>query len=149
MAEVRFYHLTRTPLDRVLPTLLEKTLERGKKALVLVENEQQAEDINALLWTYNDRSFLPHGTTAEGEADRQPIWITDQNEAPNNATYAFMLGVARLENPSRFEMTALLFDGNSDHAVASARESWKAYKDKGLEVSYWQQNDRGAWEQKA
>jgi DNA polymerase III subunit chi len=149
MPEVRFYHLTRTPLDRVLPTLLEKTLERGKRAVVLAENEQQVQDLNALLWTYNDRSFLPHGSKAEGDGDRQPIWVTDVSEAPNGATYAFMIGAARLDDPGSFEMSALIFDGNSDHAVTRARESWKTYKDQDLEISYWQQNDRGGWEKKA
>ncbi|MDA9008408.1 DNA polymerase III subunit chi [Alphaproteobacteria bacterium] len=149
MPEVRFYHLTRTPLERVLPTLLEKTLERGKRAVVLAENEQQTQDLNALLWSYSERSFLPHGSKAEGDAERQPIWITDESDAPNGATYAFMIGAARLEDPAVFEMSALIFDGDSDHAVSLARESWKTYKDRGLEISYWQQNERGSWEQKA
>ena len=34
MTEVLFYHLQRQPLEAVLPTLLEKSLERGWRALV-------------------------------------------------------------------------------------------------------------------
>jgi DNA polymerase-3 subunit chi len=149
VSEIRFYHLLQTPLDRVLPTLLERTLARGKRAVVMAENEQQVQDLNLLLWTYNDRSFLPHGTSLEGEAERQPIWITDQAEAPNQASYAFMVGAARLDEPSGFEVSCLLFDGNNNEAVAKARESWKIYKNQGLELSYWQQNQQGRWEQKA
>ncbi len=32
--EIWFYHLERSTLDQVLPTLLEKTLERGWRALI-------------------------------------------------------------------------------------------------------------------
>ena len=34
MTEILFYHLQHQPLERVLPTLLEKTLERGWRAVV-------------------------------------------------------------------------------------------------------------------
>ncbi|MGA7117695.1 MAG: DNA polymerase III subunit chi, partial [Hyphomicrobium sp.] len=33
-SEVLFYHLERQPLERVLPGLLEKTLQRGWRAVV-------------------------------------------------------------------------------------------------------------------
>ena len=35
MTEINFYHLTFSPLERALPKLLERTLEGGKRALVL------------------------------------------------------------------------------------------------------------------
>jgi DNA polymerase-3 subunit chi len=149
MPEVRFYHLLQTPLERVLPTLLERTLERGKRAVVVAENEQQVEELNSLLWSYNELGFLPHGTKAEGNADRQPIWLTEKSEAPNQASYAFMVGIARHDDPKTFEVSCLLFDGHNDTAVTEARKSWKAYKDLGLDLSYWQQNDTGRWEKKA
>ena len=72
MTEVFFYHLERQPLDRVLPSLLEKTLERGWKAVVRVGNEQRLEALDLALWTFRDESFStawdqsgwPRGTAA-------------------------------------------------------------------------------------
>ena len=66
MTEVLFYHLERQPLDRVLPSLLEKTLERGWKAVVRCGSEQRLEALDLALWTYRDDSFLPHGKQADG-----------------------------------------------------------------------------------
>src|SRR5690349_11599483 len=34
MTDILFYHLERQPLDRVLPQLLERTLERGWRAVI-------------------------------------------------------------------------------------------------------------------
>src|SRR3546814_3333774 len=76
MTEVRFYHMTRTPLDQALPKMLERTLERGQRAVVRAGSEARVEALSARLWTYHDRSFLPHGTVKDGRAERQPVWLT-------------------------------------------------------------------------
>ena len=77
MSRVDFYHLQSQTLENVLPKLLEKAYETGKSVLVRVGNEERVEFLNALLWTYNDQSFLPHGSKKDGNAELQPtipIW---------------------------------------------------------------------------
>lgn len=74
--EVLFYQLDHQPLDKVLPGLLQKTLERGWRAVVQAGSEERIEALDALLWTYADDSFLPHGTARDGAADRQPVFLT-------------------------------------------------------------------------
>ena len=59
MTEVRFYHMTRTGLEAALPQMLEKTLERGQRAVVIAGSEERVEALNGHLWTYRDRTFLP------------------------------------------------------------------------------------------
>ena len=75
-AEVLFYHLERAPLERVLPSLLERTLERGWRAVVQSGSAERLEALDLALWTYNDESFLPHGTARDGDPARQPIYLT-------------------------------------------------------------------------
>ena len=43
MTEVLFYHLERQPLERVLPNLLERTLERGWRAVVQCGDPERLE----------------------------------------------------------------------------------------------------------
>ena len=45
----------------MLPGLLEKTLERGWRALVRADDATLLDDIDAKLWTWRDESFLAHG----------------------------------------------------------------------------------------
>ena len=70
MTEICFYHLERQPLERVLPQLLEKSLERGWRVVVQAASEERVEALDAHLWTYRDDSFLPHGTGARRRGRR-------------------------------------------------------------------------------
>ena len=149
MTEVRFYHMTRTSLDQALPQMLEKTLERGQRAVVRAGSEARVESLSARLWTYNDRAFLPHGTVKDGRAERQPVWLTVEDEAPNGAEVLFLTDGAESEKVGDYALCAVLFDGGDQDALAQARAQWKTLKDAAYQVTYWQQDDNGRWGQKA
>lgn len=149
MTEVLFYHLEHQPLDRVLPSLLEKTLQRGWKAVVRSSNQERLEALDIALWTYRDDSFLPHGTKKDGASDKQPVYLTTGDETPNGAGIVFLVDGAETQVFEGFERIVHLFDGNDKEAVARARNQWKAAKAAGCEVTYWQQGPQGRWEKKA
>lgn len=149
MTEVRFYHLQRTTLEAALPQMLEKVLERGQRAVVLLGSEQRVEALANHLWTYRENSFLPHGTARDGRPELQPIWLTDRDENPNGAQLLFLADGARSALVQAFETCVELFDGNDEAAVAAARQRWSEYKAAGLTLVYYQQNERGRWEEKA
>jgi DNA polymerase-3 subunit chi len=147
--EVLFYQLERQPLDRVLPGLLEKTLERGWRAVVQAGGEERLEALDALLWTYRDESFLPHGTARDGFAAEQPVFLTTGEDNPNGAGVRFLVDGADCGELGGYGRVVYLFDGRDEDARAKARERWKAAKNAGFIVTYWQQNERGGWEKKA
>jgi DNA polymerase-3 subunit chi len=61
VTEVLFYHLQAQPVERVLPVLLEKSLERGWRVVVQSPSEERVDALDAYLWTFQEDSFLPHG----------------------------------------------------------------------------------------
>ena len=65
-----------------MPVLLEKTLERGWRAVVMARSGERVEALNGQLWTYRNEGFLPHGSADDGNAALQPIWLTDADENP-------------------------------------------------------------------
>ncbi|MEQ9334966.1 DNA polymerase III subunit chi [Thalassobaculum sp.] len=146
MAEVGFYHLTATPLDRALPKLLERTLQAGQRAVVLAGSEERVQALNGLLWTYEERSWLPHGAARDGFAGDQPIWLTTTQENPNGAEFLFLTDGVAAADLAAWTRVFDLFDGRDDAAVAAARARWKAARDAGHGLSYWRQTDRGGWE---
>ena len=148
MTEVRFYHLTRATLETALPMMLEKTLERGQRAVVRAGSEERVEALTAWLWTYRDRSFLPHGSAKDGHAELQPVWLTDQDERPNGAQVLFLTDGAVSERLDDYELCAVIFDGNDEAALAAAREQWRSLKDSAHDLTYWQQDEDGRWEKK-
>ncbi|WP_421710060.1 DNA polymerase III subunit chi [Algihabitans sp.] len=149
MTEVRFYHLTRRPLLQALPRLLDLTVQRGKRALVRSGDPEKVEPLAEHLWTYDEKGFLPHGTSADGQADKQPIWITAAEENPNASDYLFLIHGADWSDVASFERCMLLFDGHDDVAVQAARGQWKVFREGGHSLSYWQQDDEGRWADKA
>lgn len=151
MTRVDFYHLQQKTLDEVLPKLLQKAYSTGKRIKVKIGTEERVEFINSLLWTYNDESFLPHGSKKDGFADQQPIWLSADIENPNTALFLFLVDGAEenAETLTQYERVFYIFDGNSAEAVQQARRLWKEYKNSGCEVYYWQQDNAGKWIQKA
>lgn len=147
MAQIGFYHLTRTGLDRALPQLLGRTLAAGQRALVLCPDADAVKALDKALWDSADPPWLPHGTAADGDPDLQPIWIAADDTAPNDARFLFLVRGAETVRLDAFERVFDLFDGNDDAAVAAARERWKAAKAAGHDLAYWQQGERG-WEGK-
>lgn len=147
--DVLFYHLERTTLEAVLPQLLEKTLERGWRAVVQAGSPERLEALDEALWTYRADSFLPHGTVRDGHAQVQPVFLTLGDETPNAAGVRFLVDGAEPANYEGFVRMVFLFDGNNTDAVAQARAQWKAAKAAGCGVTYWQQNTAGRWEKKA
>ena len=147
--EFWFYHLENQPLQAVLPVLVEKTLARGWRALLRFSTSERLETIDSALWTYCDESFLPHGSTRDGHADRQPALLTLDDANPNGAAVLFLLEAAEEREPERFSRVIRLFDGADEEAKALARAEWKRAKAAGFEVSYWRQDAGGAWKKSA
>jgi DNA polymerase-3 subunit chi len=143
MADVGFYHLTRSTLDQALPKLLSRTLAAGQRALVV------GTDLAALseaLWAQRD--WLPHGTEADGDPDLQPIWLSPTADAANGARYVFLVQGAATDRLAEYDRAFDLFDGTSPDAVDAARSRWRSAKDQGHALTYWQQTDSG-WKKKA
>lgn len=154
MADVLFYHLERAALEDVLPGLLEKTRERGWKALVRTGSEERAAALDAHLWTYREESFLPHGLDRDAHPAEQPILLTAGARNQNAAEVLFLVDGAEPDDWSGGDVAAatrvvLIFDGRDAAALESARAQWKQAKAGGHEVTYWQQAAGGKWEKRA
>jgi DNA polymerase-3 subunit chi len=146
VTEIRFYHLRTMTLERALPQILEKVLAKGERVVVMAGSPERVEALNAALWTYNDRSFLPHGSSRDGFAEDQPIWLTTAEENPNGAAMLVMADGATSGDVAKWRSAIEIFDGGDEEAVAAARERWKAYKAAGHGLTYWKQSDDGRWE---
>ena len=146
MTEIRFYHLRTMTLERALPQILEKMLARGDRVVVMAGSTERVEALNAALWTYNDRAFLPHGSSRDGFAEDQPIWLTTAEENPNSASMLVLADGTSASDIAAWGSAVEIFDGGDESAVAAARERWKAYKAAGHALTYWKQGEDGKWE---
>lgn len=146
MAEVLFYQIERQPLERALTTLLSRTLERGQRAVVQVGSPERLAALDSHLWTFAEDSFLPHGTLADGDAELQPVLLTEGEENPNGATVRFYVDGAALASLEHYERSVYLFDGRLADELETARQRWRQVRQAGVEATYWRQTEAGRWE---
>ncbi len=148
MTEIGFYHLLSTPLERALPKLIERAWTQGHRILVRAGSAERVHHLDALLWTYEEASFLPHGSIRDSNAAAQPIWLTHDNENPNHASMLVLVDGVEADDLGGFARCADLFDGNDADAVNAARGRWRRARQAGHMLTYWQQTPSG-WEKKS
>lgn len=147
MTEVLFYHLTRQPLEKALPALLEKCLERSWKVVVQASGPERVSALDDALWTYSDESFLPHAAGADGAGET--IWLTTSDENPNGAAVRVLVDGAQPPDLAGYQRALVMFDGHDQEALDAARAQWKTLKAAGHDVTYWKQSDDGRWKREA
>ena len=147
-AQYWFYHLEASTLEGVLPGLLEKTLEKGWRALVKLP-ETKLEALDSFLWTFRDDAFLPHGRDDEPQADLQPILLSAGTESAKGFDAVFLLDGALVEDMDGVSRAMVMINGRSQDDIKRERARWKTLKDSGVNLAYYQQDDRGRWEKKA
>jgi DNA polymerase-3 subunit chi len=149
MTEVLFYHLQNATLENVLPSLLEKSLERGWRVVVQSTSQERADALDAHLWTYRDDSFLPHAMAGVSDVQHQPIVLSIEGSNPNEAHVRFLIDNAAMPADSdSYERLVLVFNGDDDDALAAARGAWTDCKKRGFEATYWQADERGRWQRR-
>ena len=150
MGAAYFYHLTRAPLEATLPTLLDRARQQGWRVAVRGRSKDRMVWLDDKLWLGAEEGFLPHGL-AGGPFDKdQPVLLTTGAETPNGAACLMAVDGADVtpDEVKTLERVCILFDGNDDMAVQTARDQWRALTGAGCAAQYWSQED-GPWSKKA
>ena len=141
---VDFYHLTSSPLDRVLPQICEKVLA-GEGRLLVVAGADMLGQLDDLLWSYARDAFIPHGRSDAASAASQPVLLSTSTEAINGAGNVALADGQWREEALGFSRTFYFFDSEQ---LEGARASWRSLKARSdIELRYWKQDDVGKWVQ--
>ena len=140
--EVAFYHLTATPVETALPKLVEKIYSMGLRALVICDTQERMLVLNSVLWTFSQSAFIPHNF--EGDPKRHPVWLSLSSDNVNDADVVIVLNGTMIP-AAAFSRVMDMFDGSDVKSVEKARQRYKAYKDTDFKLTYWKQNEKGAW----
>lgn len=131
------YHHSISPIEKVLPKLLEKVLASGQRAVVMASSEDQLKIIDTFLWTYSKSELLPHGTAEDGNPSYQPIWLTCIDENPNGAQVLVLIDTVRPSNITQFEKVLIL---DPEWSI----ESTKWAQSIG-DLTVWEEQTQGGW----
>ncbi|SFH22357.1 DNA polymerase III, chi subunit [Palleronia marisminoris] len=150
MGAAYFYHLTRRPLEEVLPQLLERSLKQGWRVLVRGRNARRIEALDLHLWSYAEDSFLPHGLAGGAHDAAQPVLLTaDPLPADGRPCVMSVEGAdVTADEVVAAERVCVIFDGNDPSALDRARTQWRTLTGAGANAQYWSE-ESGQWEKKA
>lgn len=150
MAEIRFYHTQHKSVQDVLPDLLVKALARQMRVVCKLASDEECQEYDDYLWQFSKMHFLPHGIDNDPSADLQPVLLTTQDTAANQAKTMMVMDDTPLPPTGLYDLVCYIFDGRNAMQVQHARSEWTRLKqDSALTLTYWQQQDNGQWQNKA
>jgi DNA polymerase-3 subunit chi len=140
MTRIDFYSLTEdSGGDRLLLTcrLVQRARGEGLRVYIETADAPTARQLDRLLWTFRDESFLPHGLVGETDPDLTPILIGIAEEmTPQSAGQVLInLGLVVPAALDRFER--LLEPIDLDPEVrAAGRRRYAHYKSLGYPLEH-------------
>jgi DNA polymerase III subunit chi len=146
MGNTLFYHLTRSPVETLLPMLLDKALAAGWQVAVRGTDAERMRWLDERLWLGPEDRFLPHGLAGGAHDAAQPVLLTTESESPNGAACLVAIDGAAVsaQEALALERVCILFDGADAAAVAHARDQWSVLAEAGVALQYWSEAG-GRW----
>jgi DNA polymerase-3 subunit chi len=134
MARVDFYILEQADSQarlRLACRLAEKAWSQSQNVLMLAANAEDARALDDLLWTFRDRSFVPHEIYSPGQTPRSTVLISDGTALPAAADVLINLCDRVPEDFTRFARIVEPVDGDPARRQAG-RERYRFYRERGL-----------------
>ncbi|HJD60653.1 MAG TPA: DNA polymerase III subunit chi [Rickettsia endosymbiont of Degeeriella rufa] len=97
MQQFSIYQTSDELLLKAIFLLIEKCYYSDLKSVVLTVDAEQQEMLNKNLWTYSRKQFIPHGSKVDPQPEKQPIYITDTLQNPNNASVLIIISPTNIE----------------------------------------------------
>ncbi|RVT84085.1 DNA polymerase III subunit chi [Rhodobacteraceae bacterium CCMM004] len=151
MGAAYFYHLTRRPLEAVLPQLIDRARGAGWRVAIRGRNPRRMEWLDEKLWLEPEDGFLPHGLSGGPHDARQPVLLTLDEGPPGNGAACLMAvdgAEVAADEVQELERVCILFDGGDGGALERARDQWRTLTAAGCAAQYWSE-ESGRWEKKA
>ncbi|MEZ5571622.1 MAG: DNA polymerase III subunit chi [Halioglobus sp.] len=111
--------------------LADKAFQRGHRILINTCNEQQAVELDELLWRYRPASFLPHGLLGQTNSEIIGIGWGQDPDSHNDLLINLQLEIPAFF--SRFQRVAEVVTQEPD-SLTALRQSWKFYKARGYQL---------------
>lgn len=138
MPKVDFYTIAKSGEDARLLfacRLTEKAFTLGHRVYIHMADDNMAQEMDNLLWTFNEESFVPHAIDGIIEDEEVPVLIgyRDQFEGPKDV----LINLSPTLPPFHGDFQRITEVVNSDDNVkAFSREHWKAYKAAGYSLEH-------------
>jgi len=136
MTEVIFVEATVSRMEMRACEIAEDHYAQGSKLQIIAVDQEQAERLDDLLWTFKPDSFVPHGLWV-GSPDEpdQPVVITTRKEQVPGMDSLLMMGYCEVDLVSRFSQAFHLVVDNEER-LDNSRRYWTLLKDAGFSLRH-------------
>lgn len=150
MTQIIFYSTAPLQVEKTLFTLLEKSLEKGNKSLLLFKDKEKCLSINEQLWTYKQNSFLPHISEDDQIYDNIdiPVYLSTKNENPFKAELLFSIDGFLPDNIDHFERVIIIIDVNDEILNEKYKNYYLDINKNFEDIVFYKSDDNGKWIEK-
>lgn len=150
MTQIIFYSTAPLQVEKTLFALLEKSLEKGNKSLLLFKEKEKCLSINEQLWTYKQNSFLPHISEDDQIYDNidVPVYLSTKNENPFKAELLFSIDGFLPDNIDHFERVIIIIDVNDELLNEKYKNYYLDIKQNFEDIVFYKSDDNGKWIEK-
>ena len=147
MTQIIFYSSAPLRVENTLFTLIEKSLEKGLKSLLLFLDKEKCSVIDEKLWTYKQNSFLPHLSEDDEISDEidVPIYLSTKNENPYEAELLFSIDGFLPDNINNFERLIIIIDANDTILLEKYKKYYLDINKDFEDIVFYKSNDNGKW----
>ncbi len=133
MTEVDFYLLkddSEQARVQFACRLADKAYRLGNRVFIHTRSAEQTQQLDKLLWTFQQNSFVPHELYQAGRRASSPVQLAHDAEPDADSDVLINLAADVPLFFSRFERVAELVDG-SESMRRQGRKRYSFYKDRG------------------
>ena len=112
--------------------LARKAFDANLPTLVLARDAEQAEQLDDLLWAFDDDAYIPHQLAGDDEDDLAPVLIAGPDSDTPMRTLVINLRDAAVQGNVERVLEVV---PAADDARGPLRERWKQYKSRGFDVN--------------
>ncbi len=154
--KINLYQTSSQQLPKSFCQILEKCFYSEYNSLVLMQDLDLMQVLDKSLWTYSKKHFLAHATMNDPEPQKQPIFITNKIENPNdsrilvfvNPGQEFMLSAFAQVNKistENFQKILLITDSDYENTLDAFKDAILKSKFKDADMKAFSQDVKGAW----
>ena len=114
--------------------IAEKAYALGLRVAVRTASPSETAEVDELLWTFSDRSFVPHAVwpAEPAVAEQTPVLIASGALPDSHRDVLVNLAAEPPPDPARFARICEIVGGDED-TKRRARRRWRGYSEAGLE----------------
>ena len=137
MTEVIFVEVNAGRMEMRACEIAEENYARGRRLQIITVDQEQAERLDELLWTFKPDTFIPHGLWA-GSPDEptHPVTITTKKEPVEGMDSLVMMGYGDVDLVSQFSQAFHLVVVDNQERLDGSRGYWTLLKDAGFSLRH-------------